>query len=298
LDKVVFSVDVEDGISIAMRDAFGIEISQTEQVLRCTQKILALLDQHDVKATFFILGKVGRDYPGLIKDISEAGHELAIHGFNHFRFDQLTPDEAFIELSTAKKLIEDISGQQIYGHRAPAFSVMPHTSWALQQIKLAGFEYDSSIMPCKTKNYGWPNFPKEITEINFTNNTSLYEIPMNTTTILNKETPFLGGSYFRLLPYLFLRKKTQKTIIETPGIFYMHPYEIDTKPYPDYYFKELNKSPLLTNMKMRSMWLRRNTVEDKIKKLLGDFSFIPMRQLLENTISTGSVKTISYDELN
>lgn len=297
MSKAIFSVDVEDGISIAMRDAFGIEINQTEQVLRCTQKILALLDEHSVKATFFVLGKVGRDFPPLIKDISEAGHELAIHGFNHLRFDQMTPDEAFKELSTAKKLIEDISGKQVYGHRAPAFSVMPETSWALEVVKRSGFEYDSSIMPCKAPHYGWKGFEQQICEVKLNNSECIYEMPMSTVTIGKTRLPGLGGSYFRLLPYSITRWSVNQVISNnhTP-ILYFHPYELDTNRYPDAFFEHLNKQPLLKRLKMRSNWLLRGSVQTKMGRALAEYSFVTMKDKLDELKQSNSISTIHVSD--
>lgn len=297
MSKVVFSVDVEDGISIAMRDSFGMEINQTDQVLRCTQKILDLLDQYDVKATFFVLGKVGKDFPGLIKDISEAGHELAIHGFNHYRFDQMTPDEAFNELTTAKKLIEDISGQQIFGHRAPAFSLMPQTSWAFEQIKRAGFEYDSSIMPCKASHYGWKGFETHISEVELHSTERIFEVPMSTVNIGNIRMPGLGGSYFRLLPYSITRWSVNQVLSNkhTP-ILYFHPYELDTDRYPDAFFEQLNKQPLLKRLKMRSNWLKRGSVLSKMRQTLRNYKFITMKDKLDELKKSNVIPTIHVSD--
>src|SRR5690625_2741876 len=145
--KSTFTVDIEDGVSIAMRDAFSVESEQTTRVVGLTQKILGLLDNYNTKGTFFVLGQVAEKFPEIVREIAEEGHELGVHGYNHLQFFRMTQEQAFEELDRAKKLIEDISGCEVFGHRAPAFSITPETEWGLDVIAEVGFTYDSSIMP-------------------------------------------------------------------------------------------------------------------------------------------------------
>lgn len=267
--KPSFTVDVEDGISIAMRDAFGVDIKPTERVLRLTEQILQIYSYHGVKGTFFTLGLIAEYYPGLVKQIYKEGHELAVHGYHHLLFNKMTPELAFQELDSAKKRIEDVSGTRVYGHRAPAFSINPATSWAFDVLVKCGFEYDSSVMPCRGPHYGWPEFPKEITTIHTARANKLIEVPMSATPFMGREIPACGGSYMRLAPYK-LTKRFFNTIRKNHHpIVYIHPYELDTQRYPDFYFDELKKAPLKTNLSLRSNWLRRGTVAGKLDRLMG-----------------------------
>lgn len=279
----VFSVDVEDGISIAMRDAFGKQIPQTNRVVDRTQAILDLLEKYQVKGTFFTLGQVAEKFPELIKKIADQGHELGVHGYDHWQFFKMTPDKAYDELSRAKKLIEDISGQQVYGHRAPAFSIFPETKWGLDVIAEAGFTYDSSVMPCKGGRYGWENFPKDMVKVETPKGYTLIEVPMSVDTIFGKEIPVCGGGYLRLFPSWFTHKSFQRIAKIRPVIVYMHPYEVDRERYPDFYFDALKESSMTKNLKMRSFWIKRKTVYPKLESLVKTYKFVTMKNLIDTT---------------
>ncbi|WP_165779142.1 polysaccharide deacetylase family protein [Rhodohalobacter barkolensis] len=251
-----------------MRDAFGVKMDPTDRVFEHTERILEIFSEKSFKGTFFILGIIAEHYPELVKRIGSEGHELAVHGYNHLIFSKMTPEKAFQELDSAKKLIEDLSGQEVYGHRAPAFSINPKTSWGLDVIAKCGFTYDSSIMPCKGLRYGWPEFSKNIVMVNTANGNRIIEVPMSTTKFLSREIPTCGGSYLRLLPYNMTKKFFKKVQKEKPVVVYIHPYELDNQRYPEYFFTELKKASIKKNLSLRSNWLFRNTVEEKFRKLM------------------------------
>lgn len=289
---VAVSVDVEDGINIAMRDIFGKEMSPTERVVKNTERILDLLERHDTIATFFTLGQVAEHYPGLVKKIHNKGHEIGVHGYDHHRFDKMDPALAKSQLSRAKSILEDLTGEEVIGHRAPAFSINEQTSWALPLLAELGFRYDSSVMPCRATHYGWPGFPDDVTEVRFETGGSIIEIPMSTVEIGSRKVPFLGGSYFRLLPYFFTSIGIRKAADQHIPIFYMHPYEIDPERYPDYYFEELSKAGKVKELKMRSMWINRKSVEHKLERLVTENRTCTMKSILdknESSINTYSV---------
>jgi polysaccharide deacetylase family protein (PEP-CTERM system associated) len=278
----VFSVDVEDGISIAMRDAFGKKIPQTDRVVSNTIIVLELLAKHNVKGTFFTLGQVAEKFPCLIKRIANEGHELAVHGYDHWQFFKMTPAMALNELSRAKKLIEDLSGHQVFGHRAPAFSIFPETKWGLDVIAEAGFAYDSSVMPCKTWRYGWFGFPKNIVQVETAKGNKLIEVPLTVDTVFNTEIPMCGGGYLRLFPKWMSIRSFNRILKDRPVIVYIHPYEVDIEKYPVFYFDELRKASILKNLKMRLFWINRNTVFDKLESLLMENKFVTILDLLKN----------------
>jgi len=270
------TLDIEDGISIAMRDAFSVKSEQTDRVVRLTEKILELLSQKEVSGTFFVLGQVAEKFPKLVKKISEEGHELGVHGYHHLQFFRMSREEAYEEISSAKKLIEDISGQQVYGHRAPAFSITPETKWGLDVIAKAGFIYDSSIMPAKGFRYGWPGFPRNIHSLKTPSGDELIEVPLSTLNILGYNVPVCGGSYLRLSPYAFTKMACERILKKRPVIFYLHPYELDTERYPDYYYDQLDKVGFVKRNKMKSMWINRKTVYPKLSSLLETYEFDKM----------------------
>lgn len=281
MHKSSFTVDVEDGISISMRDNFNKNIPQTQRVVKDTNKILDLLAIHKTKGTFFVLGQVAEVFPELIKRISSEGHELGVHGYNHLLFHNMNYEQAFNELDRAKKLIEDISGQEVFGHRAPAFSINKETSWGLDVVAEVGFLYDSSIMPCKTFRYGWQNYNKNICYHITEKDNKLIEVPMSTARFLNLEIPVGGGSYLRLFPYVLTKYLINKIQLERPAIVYMHPYEVDDQRYPDFYFEELKNASWKKRNKMKSFWIKRQTVYPKLEKLLSDFEFDTIKNIID-----------------
>ena len=281
-----FSVDVEDGISIAMRDRFGVRIEQTERVQSSTRKILDLLDRHDVKATFFILGQVGEAFPRLVRDIQAAGHEIGVHGHDHHVFHKLSRGQAREELVRAKSMLEDLTGEKMRGHRAPCFSVDESTAWVLDLLLELEFEYDSSIMPCRGVGYGWPGQPLDIGKMRTPEGNHIMQVPLSVTTIMRRVVPALGGSYFRLLPFEVSRGIFRRIQSKRPVIMYLHPYELDPEPYPDFYLRHLSKAALKTRIRMRSFWLRRKSLMSRYDRLLSEFRFGPIASLLPGRIVT------------
>ena len=275
-----FSVDVEDGISIAMRDRFGKQIPQTRRVVTSTRRILELLECHDTHATFFILGQVGEAYPELVREIQAAGHEVGVHGHDHHVFHKLDRKQAREELVRAKSVLEDLTGEKIRGHRAPCFSVDQSTAWVLDLLLELGFEYDSSIMPCQGIGYGWPGQRPDIGRMETPAGQSIMQVPLSVTRIAGRTVPALGGSYFRLLPLGISRRIFQRIQSQRPVIMYLHPYELDPTPYPDFYMRELAKAPLKTRIRMRSFWLRRSSLMGRYDKLLSEYRFAPIASLL------------------
>ena len=287
--RSAFTVDIEDGVSIAMRDAFSVESEQTTRVVGLTQKILGLLDNYNTKGTFFVLGQVAEKFPEIVREIAEEGHELGVHGYNHLQFFRMTQEQAFEELDRAKKLIEDISGCEVFGHRAPAFSITPETEWGLDVIAEVGFTYDSSIMPIDGIRYGWPGFRKNIHSLVTPAGKNLVEVPLSTVSILGKEVPVCGGGYLRLFPYQFTKIAFDKILNDRSVIVYLHPYELDTSRYPDYYFDQLKKAGFLRRNKMKSMWINRKSIYPKLSRLLQNYTFGKMIDLVDSQISPVSV---------
>lgn len=126
--KSALTVDVEDGINIGMRDLMGKQIAPTRRVVTNTKKVMELFSRHDVKGTFFVLGQVAEHYPELVKEIDAAGHEIGVHGYDHYQFYRMDFEFAYDQLARARKLLQDLTGQPVEGHRATAFSINRQTS--------------------------------------------------------------------------------------------------------------------------------------------------------------------------
>jgi len=222
------TVDVEDYFQVS---AFENHIPRSEwERLPCrieanVERILDLFDERATKATFFTLGWIAKRYPGLVRRISDAGHEVASHGSSHRRASDQTPDDFLADIGDAKVLLEDLTGQPVRGYRAPSFSVGPANAWAFDAIAQAGYRYSSSVYPIRHDHYGAPTSPRFAHEIV----PGLLELPVATVRMFNMNLPAGGGGYFRLLPYAISRWSLQRIqqVDAQPAMFYFHPWEID-----------------------------------------------------------------------
>ena len=222
------TVDVEDYFQVS---ALAPQIARADweripcRVERNVETILSLFAESGARATFFTLGWIAERYPGLVKRIVAQGHELASHGYGHLRIHEQTPDEFTQDIGRAKALLEDLSGTEVKGYRAPSFSIGQRTLWAFERIARAGYRYSSSVYPVRHDLYGMPDAPR----FAYRPRADLLEIPITTAAVLNRNLPAGGGGYFRLLPYAVSRALLRRVneVDARSGIFYFHPWEID-----------------------------------------------------------------------
>ncbi len=273
------SIDVEEYFQV---EAFAEIVrpneweSFTPRVVQNTEKILDLLDRFGVKATFFCLGWVAQRHPGLIKKIAAQGHEVASHGFSHRPLFRLTPKEFRKEIRESKKILEDLSGQEIQGFRAPTYSITRKTLWGLEILAEEGYRYDSSIFPIHHDLYGFPEAPRFPFKVRLKGkDLRLIEFPASTVKIGKINWPVAGGGYFRLFPYtltrIFLSRINVKE--DRPFVFYLHPWELD----PDQ--PRIKHAPLKSRFRH---YLNLQKTEKKFKRLLSDFRFAPIREIIQN----------------
>ncbi len=195
------------------------------RVERNVDRILELLDGHGAHATFFTLGWVAERYPLLVRRIVGGGHEIASHGYAHERASALSPKAFTADITLAKAVLEDITGQPVAGYRAPSFSIGKANLWAHDCIAEVGYSYSSSVYPVKHDHYGIPDAPRFPWRLD----NGLIEIPVTTMRWLGRNWPAGGGGYFRLLPYALSRWQIERVNRDDrrPAIFYFHPWEID-----------------------------------------------------------------------
>ncbi len=259
-----FSIDVEDYFQVsALASHFPRHIweSQPCRIERNVDRMLAILDDNQVYATFFTLGWIAERYPQLVSRIVSGGHELASHGYGHQRASDLSRDEFFSDITHAKKLLEDLSSQPVLGYRAPSFSIGENNLWALDTLAEAGYEYSSSIYPIRHDHYGMPNAPRFACRLS---NKSLLELPATTVRLFNRNLPAAGGGYFRFLPYQISRWSINRVneADRQPCIFYCHPWEIDPE------------QPRPSGMKLKTRfrhYVNLARMETRLRSLLKDF---------------------------
>jgi polysaccharide deacetylase family protein (PEP-CTERM system associated) len=192
-----------------------------------THKVLELLEEFRLHATFFVLGWVAERYPPLIRAIQAAGHELGCHSYAHRLVYELSPDEFRTDTRRALRAIEDVAGLPVRAYRAPSFSITARSLWALEILLELGFTVDSSIFPARNWLYGIPNAPRQPFRIRI-NGSDLLEFPPATLKIVGRNTPATGGAYLRLLPYRFQELALAGMADRgEPIVLYFHPWELD-----------------------------------------------------------------------
>jgi polysaccharide deacetylase family protein (PEP-CTERM system associated) len=224
------TIDVEDYFQVS---AFEQHIPRDRwNALPCrvesnVNRILALLDAENIKATFFTLGWIAERFPATVRRIVDGGHELASHGYGHRRASDQSEEEFRQDVTRSKGLLEDIGGQSVLGYRAPSFSIGAGNMWALDVLHEAGYRYSSSIYPVSHDHYGMPDAPRFAFYPR--GRSGILELPITTARVMNRNVPSGGGGYFRLLPYPVSRWLIQRVNQNDgkPGIFYFHPWEID-----------------------------------------------------------------------
>ena len=245
-----------------------------DRVVASTGRLLAILESASVRATFFVLGYVAEQHPDLVRRVAEAGHEVALHGYHHYRVSLQTPQEFRDEILRGREAVATASGQEIVGYRAPMFSINRSALWALDVLREEGFRYDSSVFPTRNMLYGYPDaprFPYHPLEGN-----GFVEFPLSTVRVLGLNLPVAGGFYLRLLPYPLFRWGLRRIEREgMPAILYLHPWELDPgHPRP--------------NPTLREKFTHYHNLEgtvDRLTALLRDFRFGPLVGLLKGAVS-------------
>ncbi len=265
--KCAFTVDFEDwyqGFEIFPMESW---INYESRIERNCHKTLKLLSDFNVKATFFVLGYLADKYPRLVEAIHKEGHEIGAHGYSHTQLFKLDPEKFDDEIKRTSNALAGITGKRPIGFRAPIFSMVKDSRWALDVLVENGFKYDSSILPTFNYRYGIVAAERFCNEIKTERGNSIIEIPVTTAKFLNLNIPVGGGAYFRVWPYSVTRWGFRQVVKSgKPGVFYMHPWEIDTEQ------PRIKLPPRLYLTHYTGL----NTTERKLKKLLTDFDFSTM----------------------
>ena len=268
------TIDVEDYFHVSVFEK-TVDRSRWDtletRVRANTGRLLDLFDERGVRGTFFVLGWVAERYPDLVKAIAARGHELASHGYAHRLVYDQTPEVFREDVRRAKDLIEAAAAQPVRGYRAPSFSVTSRSLWALDVLVEEGYTYDASIFPIRHDRYGIPGAPRWPHAID-RGRGRIFEVPGSTVRIGSTNLPVAGGGYFRILPYAWTHwgiARVNRTERQ-PAIFYLHPWEIDPG------------QPRLPASRLGRFRHYRNLgkVEPRLRRLLADFSFGPLRHVL------------------
>ena len=221
----VISVDIEDW----PQSTWDRDLPITRRAADNTRRILDLLKEAGVTVTMFVLGKFAETFPDVVREIQAGGHEIASHGYGHVEIFRQSRKEFATDVRRSKDLLEAILGEPVKGYRAPDFSIVRRTLWALEVLAEEGFEYDSSIFPVRRTRYGIPDWPVAVVRVHLETNKTIVEAPIGTFQCLGKNWPVGGGGYHRLLPGFISRSIAKRIMASYPFVFYCHPYEFDSR---------------------------------------------------------------------
>jgi polysaccharide deacetylase family protein (PEP-CTERM system associated) len=267
------TIDVEDYFQVSAfaphipRDSWPTQSCRVEANI---DRILTLLNEKSVKATFFTLGWIAERYPAMVRRLVDEGHELASHGYAHLRASDQSAAEFNDDITRSKALLEYIGGQPVLGYRAPSFSIGSRNLWALDLLLQAGYRYSSSIYPIQHDHYGMPDAPRFAFYPK--GEFGLLELPITTVRIMNRNLPAGGGGYFRFFPYAMSRWFMQRVNNHDrqSAIFYFHPWELDPG------------QPRQKNIGMKTRfrhYVNLHRMEARIKALTHDFQWDRMDRI-------------------
>jgi polysaccharide deacetylase family protein (PEP-CTERM system associated) len=278
---------IKNGLSVDVEDYFHAEAIAAHygrsnwevmesRVVENTHRVLDLLGEHNVHATFFVLGWVADRFPNLVRDIQARRHEVGCHSYWHRLIYRLTPAEFREDTHRAKDAIESCTGRKVIGYRAPSFSVTKSSLWALEILSELGFEYDSSIFPIQHDFYGIPDHPRFLCHYEGNGRRKMMELPISTWRLGNINLPFGGGGYLRILPFSYTRQAFRRVNEgeQRPAIVYFHPWEIDSQ-------QPRLEVPLRSHLRHYTNLSRMN---NRITALLQNFEFVPLCKLLGENI--------------
>ena len=270
------TVDVEDYFHASAFDRVVSRESWDQlesRVVGNTHRLLDLFNAHNVRGTFFVLGWVADKFPSLIRDIASAGHELASHGYHHQLVYLLTADQFREDIRRSKQTIERIAGVRVRGYRAPSFSIVKQSLWALDVLIEEGFSYDASIFPIRHDRYGIADAPRHAHVIQRPAG-AIVELPSSTVRVGQSNYPIAGGGYFRLFPYQMTKWGIAQvnSTEQQPVVLYVHPWEVDP---------EQPRLPASTTTQFRHH-VGLSTTIDKLNRVMTDFSFGPVCDVIDS----------------
>lgn len=248
MSEILFTMDVEDP-----------DLDRDGGFVPPLLSVLDWLAKEGRVGTFFVVGALADKYPEAVRRIVAGGHELGLHGWHHVPINSLGEQRFRQHVQRGKRLLEDLTGSEVSGYRAPMFSLTEDTPWAEAILNDAGYLYSSSVLPVSNPRFSFPGQPKHLSRWP----SGLVEVPAPVTTALPIEMPFLGGIYFRYFPNWTLKLLYRGLDNQVPW-FYCHPYDF----YWDKAYIRMKDTPLWVNLLLMG---RRRFAMQKMRRFLKDY---------------------------
>jgi len=229
--RCAFTVDVEDWY----QSTIDFDAPIGDRVLRNVARAVAVLDEHGLKGTFFVQGRVAETFPRLLQELLAAGHEIQSHGYSHRPLFSMDRKALRTELDYARKTVEDACGVSVTSFRAPDFSIVRRNLWALDVLAETGFEIDSSIFPMGMGRYGIAGWEIGPHRVALPGGRQILEVPVAIANVAGMRFPVAGGGYIRLLPRPVLETALRSVLASgRPAILYCHPYEFSPEEMDEF----------------------------------------------------------------
>jgi len=283
-DLKILTFDLEEWFHILDHDLTKEEAQWQafpSRINRNTGRILDLLGETGLQATFFCLGWIARKYPDVIKKISAAGHEVACHSDMHRLVYEQSPAGFREDAVRAIGILEDLTAKKVVSYRAPGFSITGQTTWAFEILAELGIRRDSSVFPARRAHGGFPAFGSALPTLIRIKGMEIREFPVNTWSFAGKPLVFSGGGYFRLLPWPildFMMKKSNYVMT------YFHPRDFDPgQPV----------IPGLTPARRFKSYVGLGSSFNKLGRMLRDHHFVSLGEA-DSLTDWNNVKQIIY----
>jgi peptidoglycan/xylan/chitin deacetylase (PgdA/CDA1 family) len=254
-DTEEFDVPREHGVDFTLEQ--GMAVSKVG-----TNRILDVLKEQGVKATFFCTGNFAENAPEVMQRIMDEGHEVACHGVDHWQ-------PKATDFAISKQIVERVTGRTVYGYRQPRMFAVSD-----EEIEKAGYRYNSSLNPAFIPGrYMHLTAPRT-----WFMKSGVMQIPASV-------TPWIRFPLFWLslhnLPEGLYHWMVRRTV-NHDGYFvtYFHPWEFfDLKEHPEF------KMPfIIKNHSGRQMMERLGNLIAMLKR--GGHEFITYTEFVNRQLST------------
>lgn len=249
-----------------------------DQIVKGTERLLNILRRYSTKATFFVVANVVEYFPNVVGNIISEGHEIACHGYRHTEVWRQSPKEFKKQTISAKEMLQETSHQRVNGYRAPCFSINRQSVWALPILKDVGFAYDSSILAGEiSQMINLVGLKNGIYSFDH----DLIELPVDSISLLGRNHAVVGGGFFRVLPYSVTKRLIKRrNQAGHPVYFFLHQWELD-----------VNQPRLLPRKQWGRCYAGIRFAEEKLKRILGDFSFATMSSVIKEKLKGIGIET-------
>lgn len=262
----ILTFDIEDWYN---HDDYSRDFAWEKHEVRIYEgvdKILSALEEKQLKGTCFCVGWLAEHYPDIIRRLSDAGHQIGCHSYQHELATRFSREEFKADTLKAKQLLEDVCGKEVNAFRVPSFSITKENLWTYEVLAELGFKYDSSVFPSQHEFGGFPNFPIAEPFTIDVNGMEIKEFPISVKQLLGREIIFSGGGYFRVMPYALIKKWTKGS---SYLMSYFHPSDFDPEQ-PD--------MPQLSKMRQFKNRVGLKGSYRKFQKYINDFDFLNLEE--------------------